>query len=119
MGKTQIIGQDAEDLACRYLQEQGLSLIVRNFRCRVGEIDLIMQDKKSIVFVEVRCRKNNNYGGSLQSITYSKQTKLVRTANYFLQQQKLFEKVPARFDVIAITSSAVNSSIEWIKNAIC
>ena len=67
------IGQHAENACCKYLQKQGLKLLSRNYRGKRGEIDIIMQDKDSLVFVEVRYRKNNLFGGALASITPKKQ----------------------------------------------
>lgn len=115
--QAQKIGQAAEDIAYDYLQKQGLQLVDRNYRCRMGEIDLIMQEGNVRVFVEVRARKNNLFGGSLASVTYSKQTKLRRAANFYLQQNFFTENTPCRFDVVAITSPAINPLIEWVKNA--
>ncbi len=119
MSKTsaQQTGQMAEDIAYHYLTQQGLKLRTRNYLCRVGEIDLIMQDKNSLVFVEVRYRRNQNFGTSSETITVFKQKKLLRTANFYLQQTKLFEKIPCRFDVIAISKNLEPANIEWIKNA--
>ena len=117
MGKTQQIGQFAEDTACDYLQQRGLRIVIRNYRCRLGEIDLIMQDKEGLVFVEVRCRKDDAFGGSLYSITIDKQKKLRRTAEFYLQQKRMTNTAICRFDVIAITSQLGNVSVEWIQNA--
>lgn len=117
MSKTQTIGKAAEDLACRYLQKHGLNLITRNFYCRMGEIDLVMQDKDHLVFVEVRFRNTEIFGGGFSSITAHKQKKLLKTAQYYLQQNKLVEKVACRFDAIAISSLQSEANIEWIKNA--
>jgi len=117
MGVTQQTGQAAEDLAWRYLQGQGLKSITRNYRCRMGEIDLIMQDQNMLVFVEVRFRRNNSFGGGAASVTFAKQTKLIRTAYYYLQQQKISEKVACRFDVVAIGLQGTKTQLEWIKNA--
>lgn len=114
MGITQQIGAVAEEYACKYLRKQGLKLVARNFRCKLGEIDLIMQDNNELVFVEVRCRKNNNFGTSAESVTYSKQKKLLRAAEYYLSQLHDANKL-CRFDVIAITSES--NTLEWIKNA--
>lgn len=117
MSKTQQAGQNAEDLACKYLQHQGLRLVDRNYRCRLGEIDLIMQDKASIVFVEVRYRKSIGFGTGAESVTLSKQNKLIKTASYYLQQQKHNEKINCRFDVVSITGEEKMEQIDWIKNA--
>jgi putative endonuclease len=119
MSKTsaQQTGQNAEDSACTYLVKQGLKLITRNYQCRLGEIDLIMQDKESLVFVEVRFRRKQNFGTSSETVNYFKQKKLLRTARFYLQQKRLTDKVPCRFDVIAIADEATHANIDWIKNA--
>jgi putative endonuclease len=117
MTLAQEIGQTAENQACAYLQQQGLRLVTRNYRCKVGEIDLIMRDKTDLVFVEVRYRKNDSFGGGLQSITSAKQAKLTRAASFYLQRNRLTENIPCRFDVIAIGIQQGKSAIEWIKNA--
>ncbi len=114
---TQQIGQVAENIACSYLIKQGLKLVSRNFQCRLGEIDLIMQDKEHLVFVEVRFRRNQHFGTSSETVTLHKQSKLLRTASFYLQQKHLTDKIPCRFDVIAIADTATQSNINWIKNA--
>ncbi|MDH5485222.1 MAG: YraN family protein [Gammaproteobacteria bacterium] len=108
-------GQLAEQLACNYLQHQGLTLLDKNYHCRQGEIDLIMQDKTTLVFVEVRFRKNNLFGGASASVTQKKQHKLHTTALDYLQKHG--KNSNARFDVIAITGDIKVEHIEWIKNA--
>lgn len=117
MGKTQQVGQAAEEMACDYLQKQGLQLLTRNYRCRLGEVDLIMRDGVALVFVEVRYRNSMAFGGGLYSITINKQNKLLRTARYYLQQKRLTDTIACRFDVIAITSQLGKLTIEWIRNA--
>jgi putative endonuclease len=112
MTLAQQTGSAAENQACAYLKQQGLDLITRNFRCKVGEIDLIMQDKNELVFIEVRCRNNSFFGNGFDSITDAKQNKLIKTANFYLQQKKLTETA-CRFDAVAISAN----NIEWIKNA--
>ena len=77
----------AEDLACNYLSKQGLILVSRNYYCRLGEIDIIMRDKNYLVFVEVRYRNNSLFGCGAESVTLSKQTKLIKTAQFYLQQK--------------------------------
>ncbi|ROH84110.1 YraN family protein [Pseudomethylobacillus aquaticus] len=106
-------GAQAEALAADYLQHQGLRLLERNFRSRYGEIDLIMQDSQTLVFVEVRLRRHADYGGALASITADKQRKLRITADYYLQSHG---NQPCRFDVI-LMSSLATGDIEWICNA--
>ncbi|OGO95863.1 MAG: YraN family protein [Coxiella sp. RIFCSPHIGHO2_12_FULL_44_14] len=104
----------AESYACEYLQKQGLSCVMKNFRCPQGEIDLIMQESQYFVFVEVRFRKHPRFGDGIETISYSKQRRLISTALQFLQQRDLIDKVNGRFDVLGITAE---KNIVWIKNA--
>ncbi|RKZ56559.1 MAG: YraN family protein [Gammaproteobacteria bacterium] len=114
-------GEDAEAACSRYLKSQGLKLLTSNFSCRLGEIDIIMLDKNMLVFVEVRFRKNNNFGGGLESITAAKQRKLRNTAELYLQQNRQYEN--ARFDVVAMSGNTQTRlgkqqyTFDWIKNA--
>ena len=116
---TKSIGDTAEKIAERYLQKQGLKTIERNFRCRSGEIDLIMQDKDTLVFVEVRYRSNANFGGPLSSIDKKKCTRLVATVQTYLQKYPRLQNTHQRLDVIGISGKDKKDySIEWLKNAI-
>ncbi len=114
-------GEDAEAACYAHLKSKGLKLVTKNFRCRFGEIDIIMLDKKTLVFVEVRFRKNNNFGGGLESITSAKQQKLRKTAEFYLQQNNQHKN--ARFDVVSMSKSTQTSdnrqeyTFEWINNA--
>lgn len=117
MGYTQTTGKHAEDLACQYLNQQGLHLLERNFNSRFGEIDLVMRDRDTTVFIEVRFRQHDDIVDPLSSIDHRKQLKLIRTARYYLQQQPRSDLSPARFDVIAITVQGGQHRIQWIKNA--
>lgn len=112
----QKIGQMAENQAISYLERQGLRLIARNFRCKMGEIDLIMQDKDCIVFTEVRYRKNDMFGGGAASVTVYKQRKIQLTAQLYLQTKGL-NNTPCRFDVVTLTSQPASPAIQWFKNA--
>ncbi len=107
------LGADAEQIATTYLQQQGLTLITSNYHCRFGEIDLIMRDGKTLVFIEVRMRSNARFGGAGISITSSKQQKLTRTAEHYLQQHG---SVACRFDVVLMTKPSIEN-IEWLSNA--
>jgi putative endonuclease len=122
MQTTREQGEYTENLACQYLEKKGLKLLERNFNCRFGEIDLIMQDNNSLVFVEVRYRHNINFGSGAESITANKQSKLIKTASTYLQQHVKLNKYPARFDVVSITGSIATTNInnidfDWIENA--
>ena len=107
-------GLEAEKLACDYLQAAGLQLLEPNFFSRCGEIDLIMQENDTLVFVEVRYRKNRNFGGAAASVTSAKQQRIIKTALYYQQQNRLQNTM--RFDVIAIEGDNL-AQIKWIKNA--
>lgn len=107
------IGNIAEQVAATFLQKKGLTLVERNFRCAYGEIDLVMRDGKTLVFVEVRLRSNTNFGGAAMSITRSKQQKLTRTAERYLQMHGNFS---CRFDAILMQSTDPEA-VEWIQNA--
>ncbi len=114
-------GEDAEAACSHYLKSQGLKLVSKNFSCRFGEIDIIMLDKKVLVFVEVRFRKNNNFGGALESITLAKQKKLRKTAELYLQKNRQYEN--ARFDVVSMSTNTQTElnrqqyAFDWISNA--
>jgi putative endonuclease len=108
-------GQQAEQQALDFLQSKGLRLKERNFSCKIGEIDLIMRDDETLVFVEVRYRQSSDFGSALETITHKKQRKLLATANRYLQIKRL-DSV-CRIDIVALNGSGP-APIEWIKNAI-
>jgi putative endonuclease len=109
-----------EELAITHLQQQGLCLLQRNFRCATGEIDLIMQHRHVLVFVEVRFRGNPDYGGAVATITRDKQQKLLRTARFFLLCHKEHQQRDCRFDVVGITPGPSGGSrFDWIQDAFC
>lgn len=108
-------GQAAEHLACKFLQQQGLQLIEKNYHCRQGEIDLVMQHGNSLVFIEVRQRSDAHFGGALASVTTKKQEKLRLTALHYLQHRA--PNANARFDVVAIQGADTQQQIEWIRDA--
>lgn len=112
---SQQIGFAAEASARHHLLAQGLSFVTSNYRCKSGEIDLIMRDKTHLVFIEVRSRTSRLYGGASVSITRQKQQKILKTALYYLSTHKLHEKYPIRFDVISM--DGVPAKINWIQNA--
>jgi len=106
-------GADAENLAAAFLQQQGLRLVARNYRCRFGEIDLIAREGATLVFVEVRMRASARFGGAAASITAAKRRKLLRTARHYLSGAS---RMPAcRFDALLLNGR--NGSFEWLKNA--
>lgn len=113
------IGNQAENLAVQYLKKNGLKLIDRNYLTKMGEIDIIMLDKsnQNLVFVEVRYLKNTFFGSAIDTIGHSKQTKLIHTANFFLQQHSKYDDFICRFDVIGVEFDLKFPEINWIKNA--
>ncbi|MFD1215319.1 MULTISPECIES: YraN family protein [Microbulbifer] len=115
---TTEIGNQMEDTAAQHLCAAGLTIVERNFSSRFGEIDLIARDGNTLVFVEVRFRRSNRFGGAGISVDQRKQRKLLATANSYLQYRKL--DCPCRFDVIAIEQlgqAQENLHIQWIANA--
>jgi putative endonuclease len=114
------LGIRAERQAERYLRQQGLRLLQRNYRCRFGEIDLIMVDaQRHLVFVEVRYRSDSDFASALQSIDRHKQEKIRKAAASFLASHTRFQQLPARFDVIAIQTAQRQQAgrIDWLQNA--
>lgn len=112
MSSSKIIGNAAEDLAAEYLISQGLKIVQRNFYSRFGELDLIMRDQDSLVFVEVKQRRAG-INHAIESITPAKQRKMVKTAQFYLL--KLGRDVNCRFDAVVISEWG---QIEWLKNII-
>ncbi|MGR5132792.1 YraN family protein [Vibrio alfacsensis] len=111
------IGNQYETLAKQYLQRQGLHFLEQNFLTKVGEIDLIFQQGETIVFVEVKYRKNDNFGSAAEMVTRTKMRKLVKTAQIWLsQKRRAARNIDYRFDVIAIHDNG--RDINWIQNAI-
>lgn len=105
-------GQQAEDQAMRFLEQQGCSLIERNWHCPFGEIDLIMQYDDILLFIEVKYRKNKGFGGAAYSVTYTKLTKLQRSIECYLQQKKLTH-LACRLDAVLIEGDSLP---QWITN---
>lgn len=112
MARTQTLGTDAERLAADYLRRQGLHLIECNYRCRGGELDLIMQAGLTRVFVEVRYRSGNDFGGALASIDARKRHRLIHAARHYLQSSAWAG--PCRFDAIGVDGAG---QCEWVVDA--
>jgi len=112
-------GWQLETRALKFLRKQGLRLLERNFNSRFGEIDLIMtQEPNVLIFVEVRYRASEKFGGATASVTRAKQHKLRLTARSWLQGKPRYRNRVCRFDVVAMTGpTAGNLEINWIKNA--
>ncbi len=111
---TLTAGARAEAQAEDFLAQQGLVKRAKNYRCKLGEIDLIMLHNNTLVFVEVRLRSHAGFANAAESVTYHKQKKIIKAAQYYLQQHQLTDSVNCRFDVIAFSD---NAQPEWIKDA--
>ncbi len=105
-------GEQAENDAEKFLTGKGFTTVARNYRCKSGEIDLIMEDGDTLVMVEVRYRKNDTYGSALESITPRKQARIIAAASHYLTAKRIDR--PVRFDVIAISG---NNTLNWVHNA--
>lgn len=110
-------GRHFEQLAEAFLHERGLVTLARNHRCRGGELDLVMHDGISVVFVEVRYRRTDRFGGARASIDRRKQARLVHAAENFLAVYPDYVNSPCRFDVIAMGGDANAPSCDWIAGA--
>lgn len=107
-----VSGATAEQKAYDFLVSKGLTPVCRNFRCKHGELDLVMLDQQTLVIVEVRFRKSNAFGGAVASITAKKQARIIAATQYYLSETTI--KNTVRFDVVAISGI---SGLNWIKNA--
>ncbi len=105
-------GENAEQRALEFLLSQKLTLLTRNYHCRMGELDLVMQQNDVLVIIEVRYRQSERFGGALESITRQKQSRIIAATQYYLMQHNINPVV--RFDVVAINAS---QDINWIQNA--
>lgn len=112
-----LAGENAEQAACEFLLTKKFTLIERNVRYPFGEIDLLMQDANELVFVEVRFRKNQSFGGGAESVTASKRKKMANAAQAWLSSHKAFQNHACRFDVIALDWHQNAFRIDWIKSA--
>jgi putative endonuclease len=110
-------GTTAEELARQYLEAAGLKLLLRNYRCKVGELDLVMLEKCTLVLVEVRYRGSSHFGGAAASINARKQQRFIAAARHLLLTHAEFRRYPARFDVVAIDEAHGCNRIKWIKDA--
>ena len=112
-------GYDYEERSAKLLQDYGLTIVARGYRCRVGEIDIIARDEHRLLFVEVRARSHDSYGGAAASVNRAKQCRLARCAALFLSRHPQWRHLPCRFDVIAWQPAAPGPGLEaqWIEAA--
>ena len=116
INSTASTGAIAEAMAREFLQQQGLCFVAQNYRCKMGELDLVFKDQKQLVIVEVKNRKNTLFGTPAEWVTASKQHKIILATQHYLVSQKQPASLSVRFDVIGILNLNKHS-IEWIKNA--
>ncbi len=117
VNSTKEKGDYAERQARHYLEKRGLKTLQCNYHCRYGEIDLIMEDKNELVFVEVRSRTPKGYGNAVETISDSKIRKIIITAEQYLQDKKISPQKFCRFDIVSIDNTANKSMIKWLPNA--
>jgi putative endonuclease len=106
-------GSAAEDRALDYLQDRGLTLLARNWRCKLGELDLVMQDGETVAVIEVRSRARGDYGLAAETVDRRKQAKLVRATRVWLARRPELAERPLRFDVVTLDAGA----LEWRREA--
>ena len=114
---TSEVGAWAENEAQSYLETHGLKIVKRNYRCRSGEIDLVMLDGDLIVFVEVRYRASNHFGAGFETVTSAKRRRLIAAASSFLARHRRFSKRCCRFDVVSVTGRNYRLRFLWIRDA--
>ena len=110
-------GDAVETAALAFLETQGLRLLARNASARGGELDLVMQDDATLVFVEVRYRSSNAFGGGVASVDAGKQRRLVRAAQAYLLRHPRHADAPCRFDVIAASGDPAAPAFDWLRDA--
>lgn len=116
-GHRQRLGHRAERRAERHLRRRGLAFVTRNFATRHGEIDLVMRDGVTLVFVEVRLRGAGAWTDAVESVDYAKRRRLARTGQAFLAAHPRYADDPARFDVVAMSGTHFGTRIEWVRDA--
>ena len=110
-------GQVCEQLSLNHLRQQGMRCVARNYRCKQGELDLVMQDQQCLVIVEVRYRRSTAFGGAFASIQPAKLKRIARATTHFLSAHTEFRRAPLRFDVIAVTGPLSQPRINWRQRA--
>lgn len=110
-------GTQTEQACCEYLSRAGLRLVEKNYRCKPGEIDLVMRQGDTLVFIEVRFRRSERFGGALYSVDHRKQRRMIAAAQHYLQRHRI--RTPSRIDVVAMTATADGDyRFEWIQDAV-
>jgi len=117
LNRRQRLGQGGEQHVARYLKKKGYRIVAKNYRCKLGEIDIIARDGDELVFIEVKTRSGLSHGSPAAAVNFRKQRQISRTAQWYLTERTLFDS-PARFDVISVLfNDAGQQTIEHISNA--
>ncbi len=111
------IGHKAEAYAAQFLKREGLKVLEKNFSCQFGEIDLIVQEAETLVFVEVKFRTDSDWADAIETVTKTKQQKIIKAAKHYKQKHKISDYIACRFDVIAINNEFNAENTEWLKHA--
>lgn len=114
--RRQQLGRTGEEAALQYLEQQGYRILERNFRCRLGEIDLIARDGQTLVFIEVKTRRSQMFGAPALAVTKEKQRRLIKTSQFYLSQKGAAQPV-CRFDVVTVQIEGGEPRVEVITNA--
>jgi len=117
MKNRRLLGGQWEKLAESILNKRGLKTLERNYNSRFGEIDLIMMDRQTLVFTEVRYRRDSAHGSGAESVTFTKQKRITRAAQRFLQHHQHHASLACRFDVVSIGNEEGRTLLNWIPNA--
>lgn len=117
LNSRQRLGKSGEETVAKYLEKNGYKILIKNYRCKLGEIDIIARDGPDLVFIEVKTRSGLSYGSPAAAVNRRKQRQISRAAQCYLAEQQLFDS-PARFDVISLLSGDSNHQrIDHISNA--
>lgn len=100
-------GREKEELACRYLEQKGYRILATNYRCRQAEIDIVAMDGDELVFVEVKYRKNTQFGGGLSAVSPKKIRNICKCARYYIYKERIHPDMSIRFDVIAVDGDRI------------
>jgi putative endonuclease len=111
-----LLGKEGERVAEQYLKKKGYKLVERNYRCAGGELDLIVLDRRVVVFVEVKTRTGHGFGTPLEAVEFRKQRKMIQAAQFFLSVKGLYQR-DARFDVVGVSWAGREPVVEHIENA--
>lgn len=113
---SKTLGDQGESCAAEYLRRQGFRILTRNYRCKIGEIDLIVDDHGTLVFVEVKTRSSVRYGTPAEAVHYRKRQKIIQSAYWYLREHGM-EHVHCRFDVLEVYAAGSAWTVHAIKNA--